>query len=294
MRTAERTVSSRSLRLQVGSSVSPLQNPGLQAVLEAVPIGLYVCLPDTSAEWVASQTKLEAGPPGQQVTGNAWKDNVHPDDLMTTIAAQEVASRTGQLPSVVLRLRGPSGSSHRVPEVPQQAAAADAAGTAAPGLEPAAAAEQAARTARSAAAASDGTSFASTESSECAIALVNGSGALGFELQGTNPSLTAAAARESVAVAYNTAGSTARAASAAPSSLPVQASARGLTATPTAPLVGPRVLLVEDTAVNALQTAFELGFVQRNPTNALSLLLSHIMMFTMHAQSQADITGRRR
>lgn len=101
------------LRIQIGSSVSPLRNPGLQAILEAVPIGMYVCLPDTSAEWVSAQTKMEAGPPEQQVTGTAWTENVHPDDIPITVAAREVASRTGRLPSVVIRLRGPNAGSGR-------------------------------------------------------------------------------------------------------------------------------------------------------------------------------------
>lgn len=94
------------VRIQIGSSVSPLRNPGLQAVLEAAPIGTYTCLPNRDAEWVSSQAKLEAGPADRQVTGKGWRLNVHPDDLHISLAAGEVAAATGQLPSVVIRLKG--------------------------------------------------------------------------------------------------------------------------------------------------------------------------------------------
>lgn len=68
------------LLLDVGTSVSPLRNAGLRVVLEAAPIGVYVCMAGTELAWASTKAKLDAGPPGQQVTGNGWRDNVHPAD----------------------------------------------------------------------------------------------------------------------------------------------------------------------------------------------------------------------
>lgn len=96
------------VRIVTSSSVSPLRNPAVRAVLDACPLASFVELPDISLEWTSGAVAEAAGAMGgsPQLAGHGWIDTVHPDDLSAALAAERTAQETGTFPPLEVRLAG--------------------------------------------------------------------------------------------------------------------------------------------------------------------------------------------
>lgn len=102
----------RGLRLTISarSSISPLRNPSLRAVLDSAPLDTFVCLPDAGVEWISTSMTESSGWSVSDVSGHEWHPMMHPDDLPKALAAWDTALKTGVFPGVEIRLASSGGA----------------------------------------------------------------------------------------------------------------------------------------------------------------------------------------
>lgn len=88
------------------TSVSPLCNPGLRAVLDSAPQGVFLCHPNAQVEWMSSAVEATAGLHPRRMVGRGWVHAVHPDDLPLALAVAEQMRTTGECSPLELRMAG--------------------------------------------------------------------------------------------------------------------------------------------------------------------------------------------
>lgn len=97
------------LTISTQSSISPLRNPSLRAVLDSAPLDTFVCLPDAGVEWISKSMTESSGWSVGDVSGHEWHPMMHPADLEFALAAWDTALRTGIFPGVDIRLASAGG-----------------------------------------------------------------------------------------------------------------------------------------------------------------------------------------
>lgn len=86
------------LKICSSASVSPLYNPCLRAVLNASPLGVFVCKPDGALEWTSSFLEADTGVSVERMAGSGWHAVIHADDLPKAHSAWGAALSTGEYP----------------------------------------------------------------------------------------------------------------------------------------------------------------------------------------------------